>query len=281
MTAMEPDDIAIDIITGLLEAHTGQKLTQDRRWRIGSALGGILRERGISSREDLTILLTQPDNSDLATELVEALLNNETSFFRDRAVFEKLTDKVLPEIAEKRRAEKRISIWCCGCSTGQEALSLAMIFAEGRSRWAGWDISILGTDVSGKAVKHAQQGLYSQFQVQRGLGVAQMLRFFEEVENGWRASNQLRQMVSFERHNLLDPPPYPRNFDLILCRNVLMYFDEKTRERAIARMSEAVADDGWLLLGGGENNIGRGGKFLPSKELISLFRSKPRMSQVA
>ncbi len=277
MPAMEPDDIAIEIITGLLESHTGQKLATDRRWRIASALGGMLREQGISSNQELVILLTQPDNSDLATELVEALLNNETYFFRDRAVFEKLSETVFPAIAARRKDEGRISIWCCGCSTGQEALSLAMLFEEQQSRWKDWDVSILATDVSGKVIDFARQGLYSQFQVQRGLGVAQMLRFFIEEDEGWRAKDSLRQMISFEKHNLLDPPPYPRNFDLVLCRNVLMYFDEATRERAIGRMSEAVANDGWLLLGGGEANIGKSGNFRSTKDLVSLFQPEPRV----
>ena len=269
---MDPDEIAIGIIAGLLEAHTGQKLTKERKWRIGSALGGMFRERGITSNQDLVVLLTQPDQSSLTREVVEALLNNETYFFRDQKVFDTLATTVLPEIAKRRASEKRIAIWCCGCSTGQEALSLAMLFAEQRARWEGWDISILGTDVSTQVIEHARRGLYSQFQIQRGLGVARMLRFFNEQDDGWVANDTLRQMVRFERHNLLDQPPYPGNFDLVLCRNVLLYFDEATRTRAVARMREGVADEGWFLLGGGEVNIARDTGFRPSEELVSLFR---------
>lgn len=269
---MDPDEIAIGIIAGLLEAHTGQKLTKERKWRIGSALGGMFRERGITSNQDLVVLLTQPDQSSLTREVVEALLNNETYFFRDQKVFDTLATTVLPEIAQRRAAEKRIAIWCCGCSTGQEALSLAMLFAEQRARWEGWDISILGTDVSTQVIEHARRGHYSQFQIQRGLGVARMLRFFNEQGDGWMANDALRQMVRFERHNLLDQPPYPGNFDLVLCRNVLLYFDEATRARAVARMREGVVDEGWLLLGGGEVNIARNTGFRPSEELVSLFR---------
>ena len=126
---MDPDDIAIGIIAGLLEARTGQKLTEDRRWRIAPALAGLFRDRGISSNQDLVVLLTQPDESSLAQEVVEALLNNETYFFRDRQIFDFFSDATLAEMAAKRAAERRLSIWCVGCSTGQETLSVAMTFA--------------------------------------------------------------------------------------------------------------------------------------------------------
>ncbi|MGZ3266358.1 MAG: CheR family methyltransferase, partial [Croceibacterium sp.] len=117
---MDPDDIAIGIIAGLLEARTGQKLTDDRRWRIAPALAGLFRDRGISSNQDLVVLLTQPDESSLAQDVVEALLNNETYFFRDRQIFDYLGGAVLAELAAKRAAERKLSIWCVGCSTGQE-----------------------------------------------------------------------------------------------------------------------------------------------------------------
>lgn len=269
---MDPDEIAIGIIAGLLEAHTGQKLTQERKWRIPSALGGMFRERGIASNQDLVVLLTQPDQSSLTREVVEALLNNETYFFRDQKVFDTLGARILPDIARRRATEKRIAIWSCGCSTGQEALSLAMMFAEQRSRWEGWDISILGTDVSSKVIEQARSGTYSQFQIQRGLGVSRMLRFFNETEDGWEVNDTIRRMVRFERHNLLDPTPYPGNFDLVLCRNVLLYFDRETRALAVRRMREAISDNGWLLLGGGEANIPKDCGFEPDSELVSLFQ---------
>ncbi|WP_169053580.1 CheR family methyltransferase [Alteraurantiacibacter aquimixticola] len=270
---MDPDEVAVGIIAGLLEAQTGQKMTQDRRWRIRSALGGIFRDRGISSNQDLVVLLTQPDQSTLAREVVEALLNNETYFFRDRLVFETLAQKVLPELARQRQAQRSLSIWSCGCSTGQEVLSLAMMFTEQRHRWDGWNIQILGTDVSSSVVNHARKGLYSQFQIQRGLGVSQMLGFFTEKEEGWVAGEQLRKMIRFERHNMLDPPPYPGTFDLILCRNVMLYFDQETRQRAVKRLHEASPADGWLLLGGGEGAVSDNSLFTPSEHLVSLFRT--------
>ena len=283
---MDPDDIAIGIIAGLLEARTGQKLTEDRRWRIAPALAGLFRERGISSNQDLVVLLTQPDESSLAQDVVEALLNNETYFFRDRQIFDHLATSVLPGLAARRADSKRLSVWCVGCSTGQETLSVAMTFADQQARWDGWTIEILGTDVSASIVDFARAATYSNFQIQRGLGVGQMLAHFTETADGWQAKESLRRMVRYEVHNLLHPAPYPGQFDLILCRNVLLYFDGPVRERAFSRLSEALPQDGKLLLGGGETVLEKGAYFRPSEERYALYdpltpADRPRRSRAA
>jgi chemotaxis protein methyltransferase CheR len=272
---MDPDDIAIGIIAGLLEARTGQKLTEDRRWRIAPALAGLFRDRGISSNQDLVVLLTQPDESSLAQEVVEALLNNETYFFRDRQIFDYLIGPVFADLAARRQAERKLSIWCVGCSTGQEPLSVAMTFLEQHALWDGWTIEILGTDVSEGAVDFARRATYSNFQIQRGLGVGQMLGFFTETPEGWRANDKLRQAVRYEVHNVLHPAPYPGQFDLILCRNVLLYFDSQVRSRVFSRLSDALARDGKLLLGGGETVLEKGGYFRPSEERFALYEPLP------
>ena len=278
---MDPDDIAIGIIAGLLEARTGQKLTEDRRWRIAPALSGLFRDRGISSNQDLVVLLTQPDESSLAQDVVEALLNNETYFFRDRQIFDYLATGVLSALSAKRAAERKLAIWCVGCSTGQETLSVAMTFLEQQARWDGWTIEILGTDVSSSAVDFARAATYSNFQIQRGLGVGQMLGFFAETPAGWRARDNLRQMVRYEVHNVLHPAPYPGQFDLILCRNVLLYFDGPVRNRAFARLAEALAPDGKLLLGGGETVLEKGAYFRPSEERFALYEPLPATERPA
>lgn len=276
---MNPDDIAIGIIAGLLEARTGQKLTEDRRWRIAPALAGLFRDRGISSNQDLVVLLTQPDESSLAQDVVEALLNNETYFFRDRQIFDYLGGAVLSELAAKRAAERKLSIWCVGCSTGQETLSVAMTFLEQQGRWEGWSIEILGTDVSASAVDFARAATYSNFQIQRGLGVGQMLGFFTETPEGWRARDNLRQMVRYEVHNVLHPAPYPAQFDLILCRNVLLYFDGPVRGRAFARLAEVLNTDGKLLLGGGETVLEKSAYFRPREERFALYEPLPAIAR--
>ncbi|WP_375291278.1 CheR family methyltransferase [Qipengyuania sp.] len=261
------------IIADLLAARTGQELTESRLWRLPSALASIFRERGISNIEQLVCLLELPGEQKLAGEIVEALLNNETYFFRDHAYFATLSHNVLPELARQRAATRRISIWSAGCSTGQEVLSLAMQFAEQPARWNGWQIDLLGTDVSGKAIATARSGVYSQFEIQRGISVAQMLNFFSETTGGWEASEKIRAMTRYQQHNVLDMPPVPGRFDLILCRNVLLYFDLDTRRRVFDRLHSGLASDGLLMLGAGETVVGQTDKFAPATCGSALYKS--------
>jgi chemotaxis protein methyltransferase CheR len=265
-------EISQRIVTDLLFARTGQQLTENRRWRIQSALAGLFRERGISNLDQLVCMLAEPREDALAQEVVEALLNNETYFFRDRMMFDLLAREVLPDLAAKRGATRRLSIWSAGCSTGQEALSLAILFADDPERWAGWRIDILGTDISAKAVAGARAGNYSQFEIQRGLGVSQMLSWFHESPAGWRPRRELSRRLRFEQRNVLDPAPDPGCFDLILCRNVLLYFDRVNRGRAFDRLAGAVAPDGWLMIGAGESASGHSTAFAPACDTSGLYR---------
>lgn len=253
---MDVTSVSHRIIADLLEARTGQQLTESRRWRVDSALAGVFRERGISNVDQLVCLLAAPGAEQLAEDVVEALLNNETYFFRDRIMFELLRGKVLPQLAQRRGGSRRLSIWSAGCSTGQEALSLAMLFAEQPGLWDGWTIDILGTDISSRAIRSAQSGRYSQFEIQRGLAVNQMLAHFSETKRGWEAAPALRRMVRFRQRNVLEPMQNLQRFDLVLCRNVLLYFDEARRALAFERIAEAMAADGYLMLGAGETVTG-------------------------
>jgi chemotaxis protein methyltransferase CheR len=254
---------ALGIVAGLLEARTGQTLAANRLWRVESALTGVLRRHDLPSLEALAARLALPNQGMLARQVAEALLNNETYFFRDRALFEQLGACVLPALAARREADRRLAIWSVGCSTGQEAYSLAMLLLEQPARWRGWSIDILGTDVAAGMIDAAREASFSQFQIQRGLTVSEMMRFFEEARSGWRASAELRGKVRFELHSVLDAPPEPRRFDLILCRNVMLYFDRPTRERAFARLAAALAPGGLLMLGSGETTAGQTGLLVP------------------
>jgi len=265
-------DISQRIVTDLLFTRTGQQLTENRRWRIQSALAGLFRERGISNLDQLVCMLAEPREDSLAQDVVEALLNNETYFFRDRIMFDLLAREVLPDLAAKRTATRRLSIWSAGCSTGQETLSLGMLFAEEPERWAGWRIDILGTDISTKAIDAARAGCYSQFEIQRGLGVSQMLHWFDETAHGWRPRRELARRIRFEQRNVLDAPPDPGRFDLVLCRNVLLYFDRSNRVRAFDRLATAVAPDGWLMIGAGESANGHSSAFAPACDTSGLYR---------
>jgi chemotaxis protein methyltransferase CheR len=265
-------DSSSRILAGLLEARTGQQLTMSRRWRIETALSALLRERGIATLDELITILVMGKEPSLSQKVVEALLNNETYFFRDRAPFDILQRYALPELAQRRHKSKRIRIWSAGCSTGQEVYSLSMLFAEEPDKWGGWTIDILGTDVSTSCIDRARAGSYSQFEVQRGLGINQMIKCFEEAADGWRAVEALRRPVRFQVHNLLEPAPHPGDFDIVLCRNVLLYLSPEKKALAFERIAGAMAVDGWLMLGAGETVIGQTSKLGSDINARGLYR---------
>jgi chemotaxis protein methyltransferase CheR len=265
-------DSSTRILAGLLEARTGQQLTMSRRWRIETALGALLRERGISTLDELITILVMGKEPSLSQMVVEALLNNETYFFRDRGPFDVLQRHALPELAQRRAKTKRLRIWSAGCSTGQEVYSLAMLFAEDPEAWRGWTIDILGTDVSTSCIDRARSGAYSQFEVQRGLGINQMIKWFEECPDGWRAVEALRRPVRFQVHNILEPAPHPGGFDIVLCRNVLLYLSPEKKMLSFERLAGAMAEDGFLMLGAGETVIGQTKKLGADINARGLYR---------
>ena len=281
-------DSSSRILAGLLEARTGQQLTMSRRWRIETALQPLMRERGIGCLDGLVAALVARSDERLADAVVEALLNNETFFFRDRQCFETLLGPALRRLEGLRRRTRRLSIWCAGCSTGQEAYSIAMHFAENKARWSGWTIDIVGTDVSRSAVEQARSGVYSQFEVQRGLPVLQMMRWFEELPGAaWRISADLRRSVRFEVGSLVAtaaPAAPAETFDIVLCRNVLLYFSPEMRRTAFERLACASGEDGVLMLGAGETVIGQTDAFVSDPECRGLYLrvpAKPERRRIA
>ncbi|WP_265570629.1 CheR family methyltransferase [Sphingomicrobium nitratireducens] len=268
---MEVSDSSSRILAGLLEARTGQQLTMSRRWRIETALSALLRERSIATLDELITILVMNKDPKLADAVVEALLNNETYFFRDRAPFDMIGQRFLPEIAQ-RRPDKRLRIWSAGCSSGQEAYSIAMMLSADPLRWQGWTFDIIGTDVSDAVISKARRAHYTQFEVQRGLGIQETIRWFEEDEDGWQANEKLRKMVKFEVRNILDAPPMGGPFDLVLCRNVLLYLNNERRRAAFERISTVIAPDGGLLLGAGETVIGQTERFAADRGHRGLYR---------
>ena len=269
---MQISDSSSRILAGLLEARTGQQLTMSRRWRIETALSTLLRERGIATLDELITILVMGKEPSLSQKVVEALLNNETYFFRDRTPFDGLQRHALPDLARRREKSKRLRIWSAGCSTGQEVYSLSMLFAEEPEKWRGWTIDILGSDVSTSCIDRARSGVYSQFEVQRGLGINQMIKWFEEAPDGWRAVETLRKPIRFQVHNLLEPFPHPGDFDIVLCRNVLLYLSPEKKALAFERLAGALADDGWLMLGAGETVIGQTSKLGADTSARGLYR---------
>ena len=271
---MEMTPITAGAFAGLLERATGQQLVPGRRWRIETALGPIMRARGLETLDHLAALACGAQDPSLGDEVVEALLNHETFFFRDIGAFNLLASEALPALADRCGDERRLRIWSAGCSTGQEAYSL--VLALGRHpRWAGWDVSILGTDISRQAIARARAGLYSQFEIQRGLPIGDMIAHFQAEGDQWRASPMLRDKVMFRQHNLLDVPP-PGRFDLVLCRNVLLYFPPDRRRAVLDRLAESMVPDGMLVLGAGETVLGQSDAFDPDHAHRGVYRPRAK-----
>ena len=264
------------ILSGLLESRTGQQLSSSRRWRIDAALAPILRDGGFDHVDQLVSRLASGSAPALAEQVIEALLNNESYFFRDKLPFDMLMAGPIKRLETARAREKRLSIWCVGCSTGQEVYSLAINFAEQELRWRGWRIDIVGTDISRAAIGRAKDGVYSQFEVQRGLPVLQMIRWFSE-EGGaeWRISEKLRRNVRFEARSIAERPPQPGKFDVILCRNLLLYFADSMKRLAFTRLADAIHPDGTLMLGAGETVIGQTDHFISDPDARGLYMLKP------
>lgn len=248
-------------LAALLARNTGQQLVTGRMWRIETSLKPIMRANGFASIEALASSLAAGRNPALAAEVVEALLNNETYFFRDSAMYNLLRSPAVDRLREARSRLRTLDIWCAGCSTGQEAYSLALMIAEDGARWNDWRVRIVGTDVSGSAIRRAGAGIYSQFEIQRGLPVTMMVRWFDQHGDSWAAKPNLRRKIQFQQHNLIADEPPQGSFDIVLCRNVMLYFPAEVRTRAFERLGSAMRSDAVLMLGASETVIGQTSRF--------------------
>ncbi|HTG37903.1 protein-glutamate O-methyltransferase CheR [Sphingomonas sp.] len=254
-----PRPAATNVIATLLEKRTGQQLQANRAWRIDSTLTPVLQARGLPDFDALALALAQGRDGALADAVIEALLNHETSFFRDPGVLE----QALSALAARDRP---IRIWSAGCATGQEPLSLAMLFAE-----RGVPVEIHATDVSSAAIARARAGRYSQFEVQRGLPIGRLVRWFEPTGDDWCVRADLNERIRYRRHNLAGDPVLPGGFDMILCRNVLMYFGLPMRRRVLDGLSDALRPGGLVLLGAGETVIGQSERLAPCREWRGFY----------
>jgi len=269
---LELSPLVIKVFGELLEKRTGQELAENRLWRVDSALQPLLRQHQIDSLEKLATMVACDRNRPLGDEVAEALLNHESFFYRDPPAFTQLIDTISGPLREARMASRRLRIWSAGCSTGQEVYSLAISFAEKPDLWNGWIIEIIGTDVSKTAIERARAGCYNQFEIQRGLPVRQMLSWFESRDEDWHAIAELRRRVCFEVHSLLNPPPRGAPFDVILCRNVLLYFSQRVRGDVFEQLHGAINTDGILMLGAGETVMGQTSLFESNPEARGLYR---------
>ncbi|MFN3817749.1 CheR family methyltransferase [Blastomonas sp.] len=266
-----PAASATRILAGLLESRTGQQIAPSRYWRIQSALAPILKAQGIPDLDALVAVLSDPDNEQLLQASLDAMLNNESFFFRDTAIFAALRSEAFPALRERRAHRKTLRIWSAGTSTGQEAYSVAMLVDSERDKWTDWKIEIIGTDISPSVIARARTGRYSQFEIQRGLSVDYMLRYFAQDGEDWVIDPRLQAMVRFQEDNLLKPRAELGRFDIILCRNVLMYFAPETRHIAYSKLERSLENDGMLMLGAAETVLGQTELFSATREMRGLY----------
>jgi len=261
------------IFTRLLEARTGQTLSESRAWRMETALRPVLRAHDLRDVEELASRILSRRSPALEDAVIDALLNNESSFFRDLQIFDMIHRHVLPRIREERQ-DRTLRIWSAGCSTGQEAYSLAIRLRNEAARWEGWRIEILATDISTAAIAQAQAGLFSQIDVQRGLAIGDLIKWFEPQGDDWRASDELRRMIDFRQDNLFEPRAPAGAYDLLLCRNVLLYFSAERRRTVLGLLAKHSHDRSVLLLGAGETVIGQGDMFAPHGDYRGAYALK-------
>jgi chemotaxis protein methyltransferase CheR len=262
---------AMNLLAALLEARTGQQIGHDRGWRIESALKPLMRERGYETLD--AFAAATAGSHELATAAVNAMLNHESSFFRDGQVFDIVAEaaRALCATPPLGMAKRRLRVWSAGCSTGQEPVSLAITFAEAASASADDMPEIIATDVSDVALARARSGIYSQFEIQRGLSIRRMIGWFEPHGNEWAVKRDLQRSVQYRRMNLVADPLPGGRFDVVLCRNVLLYLSPASRRLVLERIASTLRPDGLLVLGAGETVIGQSDCFRPSQSYRGLY----------
>ena len=256
---MKPDDFAF--FTKYIYDQTGLVLGPDKMYLIESRLAPLARKYNVANIDLLVGQLRTARTNDLQRDIVDAMMTNESFFFRDGKPFDQFRQLVLPGLLQSRAAKKSFRIWCAAASTGQEPYTLAMILKEEAAKLAGWRVDIVGTDISHDALERAKSGVYTQFEVQRGLPMTHLVKYFRKDGLNWRLNDTIRSMVTFREWNLLADPRPLGEFDIVFCRNVLIYFDRPTKTRVLDMIAKQMPADGLLYLGGAETVLGISDKF--------------------
>ncbi len=270
-----------DYLRGFLKTRSGLVLSNDKQYLIESRLMPIVRKQGMAGIPELVQKLRAPGNEALASKVTEAMTTNESFFFRDKTPFDHFKEVMLPALMKARAARRHIRIWCAAASTGQEPYSLAMILKEMGPQLAGWRFEIVGTDLSGDVLERAKAGAYTQFEVQRGLPIQMLLKYFTQNGDQWVISPDIRSMVHYRTLNLLNDFSALGQFDIVYCRNVLIYFDQPTKIDVLNRTSRLTASDGYLLLGAAETVVGLTDAFKPVADRRGLYVPADKTAQTA
>lgn len=266
---MTPADY--DFLRKFLKEKSGLDLSADKQYLVESRLVPLARKANLSGIDEL-VQKIKFGNSLLSGEVVEAMTTNETFFFRDKMPFDHLRDVVLPEMIQARSARRSLRIWCAAASTGQEPYSIAMVIKEMSAQLSGWRIEIIGTDISQQVLEKSKAGIYTQFEVQRGLPIQLLVKYFKQTGDLWQIAPELRAMIQYKPLNLLTDFSHMGKFDIIFCRNVLIYFDQDMKSQIFGRLAKCMEPDGFLALGAAETVVGLTDAFKPHADKRGLYR---------
>ena len=261
-----------EFLRKLLKERSGLDLSADKQYLVESRLVPLARKANLAGITDLVVKMKAGAAEPLIAEVVEAMTTNETFFFRDKTPFDHLKDTMLPAVLQARAARRSLRIWCAASSTGQEPYSIAMCLKGLGAALAGWKIDIVATDLSQGVLEKSKAGIFSQFEVQRGLPIQLLVKHFTQVGDMWQLNADIRSMIQHRQLNLLQDFSHLGTFDIIFCRNVLIYFDQDTKAGIFERMSKLVESDGFLVLGAAESVVGISDAFKPYPDRRGLYR---------
>ncbi|MCK5446119.1 MAG: protein-glutamate O-methyltransferase CheR [Rhodospirillaceae bacterium] len=276
---MGPRDF--EFLKDFLQGRSGLVITPDKKYLIDTRLLPVVHSHGLKTIPDVIEILRCGENEILAVDVTEAMTTNESLFFRDDSPFDLFRQQILPMLLERRKDKRKFRIWCAACSSGQEPYSLAMILHQEQNRLAGWKAEIVATDISHDILERARKAIFTQFEVQRGLPVEMLLKHFVQDGDYWQLSDQIRNMVRFEYLNLLESIKSVGKFDVIFCRNVLVYFDLDTKRSVLEGLRSALVNDGALFLGGSESTMGICEDFIPVPDVRGVYRKTECTDSVA
>ncbi len=264
-------DQEFDFIRALFQERSAIALESDKRYLVEARLAPLLRQLQLQSIGELVQQVRSAASNGLPGRIVDAMVTTETSFFRDHHPFEALRKKVLPELIERRGKDRRLNIWCAASSSGQEVYSLAMLVRESFPQLAGWDLLLLASDLSQEVLARAREGRYNQIEVNRGLPAPLLVKYFQQHGVTWQLQEDVRRMVDFREINLARPWPVLPRMDLVLLRNVMIYFDVDTKKNILNRMTRVLRPDGYLILGGSETTFNLNDSYRRIPDLKSGF----------
>jgi chemotaxis protein methyltransferase CheR len=259
-----------EFLRKLLRERSGLDLSSDKQYLVESRLIPLARRSGLSGIADLVAKIKTGSDA-LTSEVVEAMTTNETFFFRDKIPFDHLRETILPALLKARASRRSLRIWSAASSTGQEPYSIAMCLKEIGAALAGWRVEILATDLSQGVLEKSRAGIFSQFEVQRGLPIQKLVKHFTQVGELWQLNADIRAMVQHRQLNLLQDFSHLGTFDVIFCRNVLIYFDQDAKAGIFDRLAKSLDPDGVLVLGAAESVVGISDAFKPYPEKRGLY----------